>query len=118
MLSAEDLINLLSASAEMSRRVMLAVAGPPGAGKSTVAEAIRSRLVAHGAPARVIPMDGFHLDNRLLEARGLLHRKGAPETFDAEGFVAQTKRLVDSASDVVIPVFDRAQDIAIAGAEV
>ncbi len=62
-------------------------------------------------------MDGFHLDNRVLEARGLLARKGAPETFDGAGFVAAMRRIA-AGHEVVMPVFDRARDLAIAGAVV
>jgi pantothenate kinase len=51
-------------------------------------------------------MDGFHLDNAILTARGLLPRKGAPETFDALGFVRMVERLGTDA-EVVIPGFDR-----------
>lgn len=95
------------------RRRMLAVAGPPGSGKSTLAEA----LVDHLGPSAVLmPMDGFHLDNRLLEPRGLLPRKGAPETFDFDGFKATLTRVAAEPS-VLLPVFDRAREIAIAGAQ-
>ena len=62
-------------------------------------------------------MDGFHLDDRVLNARGLLARKGAPETFDAHGFAAMIRRLAQE-PEVVIPVFDRSREIAIAGAQV
>jgi fructokinase len=101
------------------RRLRLAVAGPPGSGKSTVAEALVRRLNAGRAegPAALVPMDGFHLDNRLLEARGLLARKGAPETFDGAGFAHMVRRL-GTEDEVVIPVFDRSREIAIAGAAV
>ena len=98
-------------------RRMIALAGPPATGKSTVAEALCHRLRNRGEAVSVVPMDGFHLDNRVLEARGLLSRKGAPETFDAAGFIALIKRLKEG-GEVVIPVFDRARDIAIAGASV
>lgn len=66
--------------------------------------------------AVVVPMDGFHLDNRILTARGLLPRKGAPETFDAHGFIACIRRLTLE-PEVIVPVFDRSRDIAIAGAQ-
>ncbi len=62
-------------------------------------------------------MDGFHLDNRILDARGLRPRKGAPETFDAAGFIHMIRRLATE-DEVIIPVFDRPRDIAIAGAQV
>lgn len=60
-------------------------------------------------------MDGFHLDNRILASRDLLHRKGAPETFDASGFLQMVRRL-GAEDEVIIPIFDRSRDIAIAGA--
>ena len=100
--------------AQTGQRVIIAVAGPAGSGKSTVAEALADAL---GPTAAVVPMDGFHLDNHILAARGLLARKGAPETFDANGFVTLIQRL-KAQDEVVIPVFDRQRDIAIAGARV
>ncbi len=96
------------------RRTLVAVAGPPGAGKSTLAESLVRTL---GDTAALVPMDGFHFDNRILEQRGLLSRKGSPETFDSAGFVAMVKRLA-AEDEVVIPTFDRVNDIAVAGAEV
>jgi len=98
------------------KRNLIALAGPPAAGKSTVAALLRDRLIATGRSAAVVPMDGFHLDNALLEARGLLHRKGAAETFDADGFCHLVGRIARGDADIVYPVFDRRRDIAIAGA--
>lgn len=80
--------------------------GAPGAGKSTLAESL---------DAPVLPMDGFHLANEELERRGLRDRKGAPETFDVDGYVAMLERL-QTGRDVVAPRFDRDLDLAIAGA--
>ena len=94
-------------------RILVGIAAPPGAGKSTLAEALARRI----AGAVVVPMDGFHLDNAVLRARGLEARKGAPETFDAAGFTAMVARL-RAGGDVVVPVFDRPRDLAIAGARV
>lgn len=96
-------------------RFIVAIAGPPGAGKSTLAAAV---VAALGPGARLVPMDGFHYDNAVLIARGLLPRKGAPETFDAAGFVALIRRLRTDEAEVAIPVFDRAADLGRAGAEV
>lgn len=103
---------------EGTERKLIAVAGPPGAGKSTITALIRDGLEQRGRRAAVIPMDGFHLDNRLLVARGLLPRKGAMATFDAGGFRHLVARIAAGEEDVVYPVFDRSRDIAIAGAEV
>lgn len=96
-------------------RRLVAVVGPPASGKSTLATTIATRLTAGGEQAAVVPMDGFHLDDRLLAVDGSLNRKGAPHTFDAHGFV----RLIDalqSTDEVVFPLFDRSREIAIAGA--
>ncbi|WP_347138700.1 nucleoside/nucleotide kinase family protein [Paracoccus sp. SSK6] len=95
-------------------RVLVAVAGAPGSGKSTLAEALVGRL----DNAVLVPMDGFHLDDRVLDARGLRSRKGAVETFDVEGFAALVERLAVPRSEVVFPVFDRDRELAIAGAGV
>ncbi|MCC1491212.1 nucleoside/nucleotide kinase family protein [Cognatishimia sp. F0-27] len=96
-------------------RRLIALAGPPAAGKSTVSELLLRRLLDTGRSAVLVPMDGFHLDNRLLESRGLLHRKGAPETFDAAGFGHLINR-IRAGESAVYPVFDRSRDLAIAGA--
>ncbi len=97
-------------------RFILAVAGAPGAGKSTLAAALVADL---GSGARLVPMDGFHLDNAVLDARGLRARKGAPETFDAPGFLALMARLrAGDGAEIAIPVFDRAADLSRAGADV
>lgn len=96
-------------------RHLIALAGPPASGKSTQAEGLAADLCAAGRRAVVVPMDGFHLDNRLLEARGLQARKGAPETFDLRGF-ARLMQDLQQGGDVIYPVFDRGRDLAIAGA--
>lgn len=100
-------------------RRIIAIAAPPGAGKSTLAKALVRRLNAGGPVAALVPMDGFHLDNAVLEDRGLLTRKGAPETFDAAGFRGVLERIRrDDGAEVAIPRFDPRRDIAIAGAAV
>jgi len=98
-------------------RKLIAVAGAPASGKSFLGAALRAALRRDGLRAELVPMDGFHLDNRLLDARGLRARKGAPETFDVAGFIALIQRL-RTESEVVYPLFDRARDLSIAGAGV
>ena len=88
------------------RRCLIAIAGPPGAGKSTLAAALVQEL---GPVAALVPMDGFHFDNHTLEARGLRNRKGAPETFDLEGLSILLEQLIRE-DEVAIPTFDRALD--------
>ncbi|MCB4770985.1 nucleoside/nucleotide kinase family protein [Ancylobacter sp. Lp-2] len=100
------------------RRTVVAVAGAPGSGKSTLAETLKARLDA-AAPglSQVLPMDGFHYDDQLLEARGWRPRKGAPFTFDIDGLASALDRLRrDDGREVAVPVFDRALEIARAGA--
>lgn len=96
-----------------SKRV-LGIAGPPGAGKSTLAVAIVETL---GADAVYLPMDGFHLAQAELVRLERADRKGAPDTFDGEGFVALLRRLREVGDEVVYaPVFERAIEEPIAGA--
>jgi len=96
-------------------RTLVAIAGAPGSGKSTLAEELSRRLTAQKQANIVVPMDGFHLDNAILDVRGLRQRKGAPETFDAAGLLRLIKAL-KAQDDVVAPLFDRPRDLAIAGA--
>jgi pantothenate kinase len=112
--SAKELASLLIGAAGSDSRFLVAVAGPPGAGKSTLAKALTDRLKQAGEQAVLMPMDGFHLDNKVLKERGLLARKGAPETFDAAGLVATIKRLAEPGSHLNIPIFDRARDKVVA----
>lgn len=97
-------------------RTVIAVVGPPASGKSTFAEALAGTLNASGTKAKVVPMDGFHLDNAILRQRGLFARKGAPETFDAEGFISLVRQLKTGA-ETAIPLFDRKRDMSIADAD-
>ena len=107
-----DLVAVLSDRAgAQDRRLMVAVAGAPGAGKSTLAAEIANAL---GGIAAVVPMDGFHLDNATLKARGQLAIKGAPDTFDAEAFIALVKRIANGGT-FNYPTFDRAEDCVVPG---
>ena len=96
-------------------RLLVAIAGAPGSGKSTLAGEISRRLNLQKCPTIVVPMDGFHLDNAILDDMGLRPRKGAPETFDVRGFVHLMKRL-QARDHVYAPAFDRSRDLSVAGA--
>ena len=101
-----------------TKRFLIAIAGPPGAGKSTMADNLADALKARGETAEVLPMDGFHMDNAILIERGLLARKGIPETFDVRGFLDIIRAVRPADQEVLIPVFDRSREIAIASARV
>ncbi|WP_290885102.1 nucleoside/nucleotide kinase family protein [Hoeflea sp.] len=114
--NAAFLVDTALSRAGPSRRFIIALAGPPGAGKSTLSEAIVAEFIRRGHGAAVVPMDGFHLDNAVLEARGTLGRKGAPFTFDVDGYASLLGRLLTEPDrDIAVPVFDRDLDLARAG---
>ena len=92
---------------------VLGIAGAPGAGKSTLADAV----VAHfGDAAQLLPMDGFHLANEELARLGRADRKGAPDTFDVDGYIVALRRVRDREHDVLAPRFHREVEEAFAGA--
>ncbi len=96
------------------KRLLIAVAGPPAAGKSTLAELLVDKLntKTNGAAA-LVPMDGYHLDNAVLDQLNLRSRKGAPETFDAEGFLSLISSIAANEGDVHYPTFDRSNDCTV-----
>ena len=117
VIEAETLLQHIVALPQCSGRILVAIAGAPASGKSTLAAEMTEAVQQAGRNARLIPMDGFHLDNAVLEALGLLSRKGAPETFDVDGFIVLMNR-VKAGEEVVYPTFDRVRDLSIAGAAV
>ncbi|KAL7905008.1 P-loop containing nucleoside triphosphate hydrolase protein [Trichoderma velutinum] len=100
-------------------RVIVALAGPPGSGKSTIAAEVVSRLNTSGLPpiAAVLPMDGFHLSRATLDlmpnSTEAYARRGAPWTFDAAGVVRLVEELSESRfgahkKTIIAPSFDHA----------
>ena len=96
-------------------RRLLGLVGAPGAGKSTLARAL---LDAFPGVSQVVPMDGYHLANVELARLGRAGRKGAPDTFDAAGYVALLQRLRDPRDGEIVyaPEFRREIEEPIAGA--
>lgn len=119
MEAVEDIVvqiyNELLSVDRKNERILVGISGAPGAGKSTLSQALSTKLNKSEHVAAVIPMDGYHLDDSLLEDLGLLKRKGAPETFDFSGFKHLLLRIKNE-DEVVYPVFDREREISIAGA--
>ncbi|MFJ6946061.1 nucleoside/nucleotide kinase family protein [Streptomyces wuyuanensis] len=113
--SIEQLTDRARRLARPGARHLLGIAGPPGAGKSTLA----AELVARLGPERavLVPMDGFHLAGAELERLGRAHRKGAPDTFDAAGYAALLTRLrvPEAGTAVYAPAFDRTLEEPVAG---
>ncbi len=95
-------------------RAVIGLSGAPGSGKSTLSGWLREH---HGAS--VVPMDGFHYADVELRRRGLLERKGAPGTFDAEGYAALLRRIGEARPGdppVLAPTFERDLEQPLAGA--
>jgi pantothenate kinase len=125
-LSAPHTAHALAGLAELARdalaatsadRVLIGITGSPGAGKSTLADALVAALNEAEGPGFAVhlPMDGFHLANRTLDRLGLRDRKGAPETFDGWGFAALLARVKVEVDRVVYaPSFERDVDEPVA----
>jgi pantothenate kinase len=114
MRTAAALARAAALAAGPGPRYLLGLAGPPGAGKSTLA----TRLAAvAGRRAAVVPLDGFHLADAELARLGRLGRKGAPDTFDADGYIALLRRLRQAEPGVTVyaPAFGREIEQPIAG---
>ena len=128
-------IQVLQGQKPLRQRLIVAIAGAPGSGKSTLAAEICERLNQGAAPSEclapvhgnddsepatnfshqavVVPMDGFHLDNAILQERGQMAVKASPQTFDVDGFASLIRRLAESnPAPVYVPVFDRRMDLS------
>ncbi|ROR44329.1 nucleoside/nucleotide kinase family protein [Kitasatospora cineracea] len=110
-------LGLLRGPGSGTGRTVLGLTGPPAAGKSTLAHLLIDEINRHEGPdtAAYLPLDGFHLSNAQLDRLDLRPRKGAPETFDAHGYLALLQRVAtDRFHEVYAPDFDRALDEPVA----
>ncbi|MEH6836898.1 MAG: nucleoside/nucleotide kinase family protein, partial [Falsihalocynthiibacter arcticus] len=113
MRDLDAICTTLLAAPRKGRRRLVALAGAPASGKSTLAQDLADRMTAAGCDTRVLPMDGFHLGNTQLHAQGNFAQKGAPQTFDVRGFLMLVAR-IQTEDEVFYPIFDRTLDAAIA----
>lgn len=104
VVSVDQAVARASGLAESGGRRLLGLVGPPGAGKSTLSALLAQRL---GAAMVVVGMDGFHLANAELIRLGRRERKGAPDTFDVDGYLTLLRRLRTQRSPLYAPRFDR-----------
>ena len=105
---------VLQSPSRQARRVV-AIAGPPASGKSTLAAGLVEALWQAGVASQLVPMDGFHLDNSILIDRGILDRKGSPPSFDAIGLL-RLVQVLGASQELYFPIFDRDRDLSVAGA--
>jgi pantothenate kinase len=115
--SFDELADRAESFVRPGARALLGISGAPGAGKTTLADALLTRLSARGVVVAHVPMDGFHLADVTLTEQGRLASKGAIETFDRDGYLALLRRLrVELDHDVYAPDFERTLEQPIAGA--
>ena len=99
--------------ASASTRTIIGIIGKPGGGKSTLSKYLLKGM--DPTLVSVVPMDGFHLSNKVLKELGRSDRKGAQDTFDVKGFKTLIERIkLDSADPIYYPIFDRSIEESIA----
>jgi pantothenate kinase len=113
-ISSEDAKVIVVESAVSSTRTIIGIIGKPGGGKSTLSKYLLKGM--DPTLVSVVPMDGFHLSNKVLKELGRSDRKGAPDTFDVKGFTTLIERIkLDSVDPIYYPIFDRSIEESIAG---
>lgn len=104
---------VISLTKKADTRVIIGLVGKPGAGKSTLSSYLLKKLPKE--TTALVPMDGFHLSNAQLTLLGRADRKGAPDTFDANGYADLLHRIkTNPAEDIYFPIFHREIEESIA----
>ncbi len=90
---------------------ILGIAGSVAAGKSTAARALRALLARWPDHPSVdlITTDGFLHPNEELERRGIMHRKGFPESFDTARLLNFLHEVKSGKANVEAPVYSHFQ---------
>ena len=110
-----ELLEFVASTSATGKRFLVGLTGPPGSGKSTLAAELAESLCS--LPP-IVPMDGFHLAQAVIEAKGLADSKGSPETFDSWGFVHLLNQIARPGDNGVVyaPSFDRSIEEPVADA--
>jgi pantothenate kinase len=112
-ISNEEAKAIVVERAAVSTRTIIGIVGKPGGGKSTLSKYLLKGM--DPTLVSVVPMDGFHLSNKVLKELGRSDRKGAQDTFDVKGFTTLIERIkLDSADPIYYPIFDRSIEESIA----
>jgi pantothenate kinase len=112
-ISKEEAKAIVIERASVSARTIIGIVGKPGGGKSTLSKYLLKEM--DPTLVSVVPMDGFHLSNKVLKELGRSDRKGAQDTFDVKGFTNLIERIkLDSADPIYYPIFDRSIEESIA----
>lgn len=104
-----ELVKRIRARLDSQARVVIAIAGIPGAGKSTLVAQLVSALEAENIKAQAFPQDGYHYYRHELalfdDPAEAARRRGAPFTFNVDKFLAAIAKL-HSGDTVLVPLFD------------
>ena len=112
-ITKEEAKEIVSTLITGSTRTIIGIVGKPGGGKSTLSKYLRKGL--DPSLISVVPMDGFHLSNKVLKDLGRSDRKGAVDTFDVHGFTHLIERIAhDHSHPIYYPIFDRSIEESIA----
>jgi pantothenate kinase len=112
-ITKEEAKSIVVEYAAASTRTIIGIVGKPGGGKSTLSKFLLKGM--DSTLVSVVPMDGFHLSNKVLKELGRSDRKGAQDTFDVNGFKTLIERIkLDNVDPIYYPIFDRAIEESIA----
>ncbi len=112
-ITKEEAKAIVAECAAAANRTIIGIVGKPGGGKSTLSKYLLKGM--DPTLVSVVPMDGFHLSNKVLKELGRSDRRGAHDTFDVKGFTTLIQRIkLDSADAIYYPVFDRSIEESIA----